>query len=90
MVRLESESISSTRPSQSLSMPSQTSGAGGFVVPMQRWSPGCELSQTQLPVPAQGPLPKMQGLPIRKASSVCPLQSLSSPSQPSAVSSTAS
>ena len=47
------------------------------------------LSQTQLPVPAQGPLPKMQDLPIWNGSSVRPLQSLSRVSQPFEVSSIA-
>ena len=90
VVRFDAESSSSTNPSQSLSMPSQISTPGGFIVPMQRWLPAMLLSQTQLPVPAQGPLPKMQDLPIWNGSSVWPLQSLSSVSQPNLVSSIAS
>ena len=71
-------------------MPSQISMPGGFIVPTQVWLPGCALAQTQVPVPAQGPLPKMQDLPIWNGSSVWPLQSLSSVSQPNLVSSIAS
>ena len=63
---------------------------GDFIVPMQVWLPGCALAQTQLPVPAQGPVPKMQDLPIWNGSSVCPLQSLSRVSQPNLVPSIAS
>src|SRR6185312_13236113 len=77
----------STTPSQSLSSPSQISGWGCFIDPMHLWLPGCELSQTQVPVPAQAPLPTAQVLPIRNGSSVLPLQSLSSASQPNLVSS---
>src|SRR4051794_378394 len=74
-------SSSAMLPSQSLSLPSHTSGEEGSSAPLQMRLLGCELSQAHTPVPAQGPVPKMQLLPMAYGSSTKPSQSLSRVSQ---------
>ena len=83
---------SSVPPSQSLSKPSQisASGAPGSMSQIVR-PPGSSPSQTLTPVRAQSPVPSVQRVPLSvQASSVCPSQLLSSPSQTSRVAEPAS
>src|SRR3989304_2810437 len=77
-----SASSSSTAPSQSLSILSQTS---------MLWVPGVALhtvlnpsdAQIFVPIVSQAPIPVLQTIPISKPSSIAPLQLLSFPSQSS-------
>src|SRR5262245_11068704 len=72
---------SSIWPSQSLSTPSHTSGEG--VPGVQASTTVWPLTQDVLPVSAQAPTPQVVGLE-GTLSSICPLQSSSSPLQVSA------
>src|SRR6266700_4423236 len=84
----DSLSSSSIRPSQSLSLPSHTSGEPVGVAALHLRPAGVvEVSHTHLPVLVQPPLMMEQAVFQPKASSCSPSQSLSRPSQPLVVSS---